>query len=64
MARQQIDQIAANYIDSYGGQIGRIMWQNTWNGLWGHTGFLDKRPGEKVRFTLWGIRPRTGGTAR
>jgi hypothetical protein len=45
-------------IDSYGGQVGRIRWQNTWNGLWGHTGFWDKNTGEKGRFTLWGIRPK------
>ncbi len=48
-------------INSYGGQIGRIMWQNTWNELWGYTGFWDKNPGKKGRFILWCIRPRTGG---
>jgi hypothetical protein len=43
-------------IDSFGGRIGRIMWQNTWNELWGHAGFWEKNLGEKGRFTLWGIR--------
>ena len=46
------------HIDSFGGRIGNIQWQNTWNELWGHTGFWEKNPGEKGRFTLWGIRPR------
>jgi len=45
-------------LDSFGGRIGNIQWQNTWNELWGHTGFWEKNPGEKGRFTLWGIRPR------
>jgi hypothetical protein len=53
-------------IDSFGGKIGNIRWQNTWNELWGHTGFWDKNPEEKGRFTLWGIRPKlyTGGIAQ
>ena len=46
------------HIDSFGGKIGNICWQNTWNELWGHAGFWDKNPEEKGRFTLWGIRPK------
>ena len=42
------------HIDSFGGKIGNICWQNTWNELWGSAGFWDKRPGVKGRFTLWG----------
>ena len=49
-------------IDSFGGKIGNIQWQNTWNELWGHTGFWEKNPGEKGRFTLWGIRPHHKNT--
>jgi hypothetical protein len=45
-------------IDSFGGKIGNIRWQNTWHELWGYTGFWDKNPEEKGRFTLWGIRPK------
>ena len=45
-------------INSFGGRIGRITWQNTWNELWGHAGFWEKNTGEKGRFTLWGIRPK------
>ena len=45
-------------IDSFGGKIGNIRWQNTWNELWGYTGFWDKNPEEKGHFTLWGIRPK------
>lgn len=45
-------------IDSFGGKIGNICWQNTWHELWGHTGFWDKRPGVKPLFILWGIRPK------
>jgi hypothetical protein len=45
-------------VDSFGGKIGNICWQNTWNELWGHSGFWDKRPGVKPRFILWGIRPK------
>ncbi len=45
-------------IDSFGGKIGNICWQNTWHELWGHTGFWDKRPGVKPHFILWGIRPK------
>lgn len=29
-------------IDSFGGKIGNICWQNTWQGLWGYAGFWDK----------------------
>ena len=47
-------------VDSFGGKIGNICWQNTWNELWGHSGFWDKRPGVKPRFILWGIRPKKG----
>ena len=46
------------HIDSFGGKIGNICWQNTWNELWGSAGFWDKRPGVKGRFTLWGVRPK------
>ena len=46
------------HIDSFGGKIGNICWQNTWNELWGHSGFWDKNPEEKGHFTLWGIRPK------
>ena len=46
-------------IDSFGGNIGKICWQNTYNELWGYAGFWDKNPGEKGCFTLWGIRPKT-----
>ena len=46
------------HINSFGGRIGNIQWQNTWNELWGHAGFWDKRPGVKPRFILWGIRPK------
>jgi hypothetical protein len=45
-------------INSYGGHIGKIRWCNTWYELWGSAGFCDKNPGEKSRFTLWGIRPK------
>jgi hypothetical protein len=45
-------------IDSFGGKIGNIIWQNTWNELWGYTGFWDKNPEEKGHFILWGIRPK------
>ena len=46
------------HIDSFGGKIGNICWQNTWHELWGHAGFWDKRPGVKRRFILWGVRPK------
>jgi len=49
-------------LDSFGGRRGNIQWQNTWNELWGHTGFWEKNPREKGRFTLWGIRPRYKNT--
>ena len=45
-------------IDSFGGKIGNICWQNTWHELWGSAGFWDKRPGVKRRFILWGVRPK------
>ena len=32
-------------IDSFGGQIGNIVWCNTWRELWGHAGFWQKNPG-------------------
>lgn len=47
-------------IDSFGGKIGNICWQNTWNELWGSAGFWDKKPGVKGHFTLWGVRPKKG----
>ena len=37
------------YLYSFGGKIGKICWQNTWNELWGYAGFWDKNPGEKGR---------------
>ena len=46
------------HIDSFGGKIGNICWQNTWHELWGSAGFWDKRPGVRGHFTLWGIRPK------
>ena len=48
------------HIDSFGGKIGNICWQNTWNELWGCAGFWDKRSGVKPRFIhfLWNIRPK------
>jgi hypothetical protein len=41
-------------IDSFGGRIGNIQWQNTWNELWGHTGFWEKIQEKKV-VSLFGV---------
>lgn len=48
------------HIDSYGGRIGRIEWQNTWGAMWGFC-FIHWRPqGGLTEFILLGTRPKSG----